>query len=77
MATLHPARYCALVAQLRKARREAKLTQVEAAKRLGITQQFLSRIELGERRIDPVELHEFGKLYGKDFAYFLTLPDEG
>lgn len=77
MATLHPERYRQLLAQLRLARAEAGLTQVAAAQALGVTQQFLSRVELGERRIDPVELETFAKAYGKDILFFFEEGGEG
>ena len=57
--------------KLRQARREAGLTQVEAAGRLGITQSFLSKCERGERRVDAVELAVFANVYGKPLSYFL------
>jgi len=56
---------------LRQAREEAKLTQVEVARKLGRPQSFVSKCESGERRVDVVELAAFARLYGKrveDFA---------
>jgi len=38
-----------IVAALRNARKEAGLTQVQAAERLGCRQTFLSKIECGEQ----------------------------
>jgi transcriptional regulator with XRE-family HTH domain len=37
------------------ARKEAGVTQVELAERLGKPQQFVSKIERGDRRVDLVE----------------------
>lgn len=62
-----------MLGRLREARQEAGLTQVEAAARLGVPQTFISRVELGERRIDPLELEEFADLYGKPLDYFLDV----
>jgi transcriptional regulator with XRE-family HTH domain len=53
--------------RLRDARRRAGLTQVEAAKALGQPQNFISKCETGERRIDPIELAGFMALYGTTF----------
>jgi transcriptional regulator with XRE-family HTH domain len=41
---------------LRRVRIEAKLTQAELAKILGVTQARISKYEQGERRIDMLEL---------------------
>ena len=41
---------------LRRVRVEAKLTQAELAKILGVTQARISKYEQGERRIDVLEL---------------------
>ena len=54
--SVHSTQYAAVVALLRDARREAKLTQVELAERLGITQSLLSKYERGELRLDIVQL---------------------
>jgi transcriptional regulator with XRE-family HTH domain len=53
-----------MLTRLREARVNAKLTQVEVAKALGKTQAFVSKVELGERRLDPIELADFAALYG-------------
>jgi transcriptional regulator with XRE-family HTH domain len=71
MASSHPERYRQLIAKLRQARRDAGLTQVDVAQRLNKPQQFVSRVELGERRLDPIELAELAKLYGKALTFFL------
>jgi transcriptional regulator with XRE-family HTH domain len=60
-----------LVEQLKKARLEAGLSQIEAAKRLKCTQSQLSKIESGQRRIDLVQLKEFANLYRKSISHFL------
>ena len=48
--------YAALRSLLRTIRKEAGVSQVELAKRLEVSQSFVSKIESGERRIDIVEL---------------------
>jgi transcriptional regulator with XRE-family HTH domain len=71
--TTHQARYKAFLALLRDARKEAKLTQVQVAKRLNCPQSYVSKCEAGERRVDAVELQIFAKLYGKKLTYFNVL----
>lgn len=56
--------------RLRNARKDSGLTQVDAARRLGRTQSFVSKAERGERRLDVVELRAFARLYRKPIAYF-------
>jgi transcriptional regulator with XRE-family HTH domain len=63
--------YQRMLARLRQARLDAKLTQEEVGKRLGIRQNLVSKMELGERRLDPVELARFAAAYGKPVAWFL------
>ena len=58
------------LARLVQARRDAGLTQVEVAKRLGKAHSFLSKCELGERRVDFVELQQLAKIYAKDISFF-------
>ena len=69
-ATRRPA-YRRFLGRLRAARREAGITQVEAARRLGKTQSFVSKSESGDRRVDVVELRDFARLYRKRVDYFL------
>ena len=57
-------------ARLVQARKDAALTQVEVAKRLGRPTSFISKCELGERRVDVVELRQLAKLYGKKMSFF-------
>ena len=59
-----------MLRRLVAARREAGLTQVNVAKAWGRTQAFVSKCELGERRIDPLDLHDFARLYGKPLTFF-------
>lgn len=73
MATRHPQRYRKMLRRLRQAREEAGMSQVDVAAVLKTSQVFVSRVEIGERRIDPVELLEFAELYGKPLAFFLDI----
>jgi transcriptional regulator with XRE-family HTH domain len=53
--------------RLQQARIRSGLTQAEAARALGKPQNFVSKCETGERRIDPIELTDFMALYGAPF----------
>jgi transcriptional regulator with XRE-family HTH domain len=48
--------YASVVAGIKKLRVNKGVTQVELAKRLSRTQQFVSYVESGARRIDLVDL---------------------
>lgn len=52
--------------QLIKLRKEANMTQVELAKQLGWPQSDISRVELGERRLDVVEFVHWSNAVGFD-----------
>lgn len=62
--------YRVFLHRLRVAREEAGITQVQAAKKLGKPQSFVSKCEVGERRVDVAEVQLFAKLYGKPVSYF-------
>ena len=51
----HSERYAAAIRLLREARKDAGLTQAALAERLGTRQQFVSKYESGERRLDIIE----------------------
>lgn len=53
--SIHDDRYKALLVALRKARETQGLSQAELANRLGRRQQFVSKYESGERRLDIIE----------------------
>jgi len=60
-----------IVERLRKARLEMGLSQKEAAKMLGRSQSYLSKMESGQRRIDIISLKDFAAIYRKKIDYFL------
>ncbi len=70
--TIYSGEHKHLVEQLRKAREAAGFDQTKVAKLLGKTQSYISKIESGQRRIDLVQIKEFGKLYKKPLEYFIS-----
>ncbi|HVR12002.1 MAG TPA: helix-turn-helix transcriptional regulator [Thermoanaerobaculia bacterium] len=71
MRSTHAPAYRHLLGRLRQARREACLTQAEVGRRIGARQPFVSKVESGERRLDPVELALFAAVYAKPLGWFL------
>ena len=63
----HSPRYHTMCRRLKEARIRAELTQEQVARALGQPQNFVSKCETGERRIDPIELADFMALYGITF----------
>jgi transcriptional regulator with XRE-family HTH domain len=69
---LQSKRYRAFRETLRRARLAAELTQVEMAAILGRPQTWVSKCELGERRVDFVELEDWAAACGKGLGFFRT-----
>ena len=59
-------RYKGLIALLAERRRSLGYSQSSLAARLGTHQQFVSRYETGERRLDVVEFHDIAQMLGFD-----------
>ena len=69
--SIHTDERAVFVKRLKKARLEAGLTQEDTAKKLGCSQSWVSKIELGELRVEAIWLNRLAKLYGKSVSYFL------
>lgn len=69
--TLYTKDQMSLIDRLKKARVEVGLTQVQVAKKLKITQAYVSKIESGQVRLDIFQLKKFAQLYKKDLSYFI------
>jgi transcriptional regulator with XRE-family HTH domain len=68
--TYHRA-YQAFLKRLIKARKDAGLLQAGVSARMGKARSFISKCELGERRVDVIELQKLARIYDKSIAYFL------
>lgn len=62
--------YAAFRKRLKLARKQAGLTQAEAASAIERHQPFLSKCESGERRVDFIELKEFARIYRLPLSFF-------
>lgn len=63
MQSIYSSDYKKFLERLRDIRRTSGLTQIEVAKALKKPQSFVSKIESGERRLDPIELKRIAQLY--------------
>lgn len=70
--SIHSKEYQLVLAELKKARLNAGITQVKLAERLNVTQTFISKCERNERRLDIVELRSFCNAIGADFTEFIS-----
>jgi transcriptional regulator with XRE-family HTH domain len=68
--TYHRA-YQAFLKRLIIARKDAGLLQADVSARMGKAHSFVSKCELGERRVDVIELQKLAGIYDKSIAYFL------
>ncbi len=59
-----------------KARRDAGLTRADLGARIGRRQTFVSKVELGERRLDAAEFVEVARAIGVD-PYVVMREAEG
>jgi transcriptional regulator with XRE-family HTH domain len=55
-----------MIELLVQARKEAGVTQEELGRRIGQRQTFVSKFELGERRLDAAEFVEVSRAMGED-----------
>ena len=69
--TIRSKEYAVFVEKLRKARLDAGLRQIDVSKKLKRTQSYVSRVEMGEQRLDVLELKKFAQLYKKDINFFI------
>jgi transcriptional regulator with XRE-family HTH domain len=69
--SIHTDERVGFVKKLKKARLDAGLTQLEVADKLGASQSWVSKIEIGELRVEAIWLNRLAKLYGKNLSYFL------
>lgn len=74
--SLHSHSHNALIAELRKLRRNANLTQQVIADRLGLPQSYIAKIETGERNIDVVELLDLCDALGAKITDVLSVVIE-
>ncbi len=58
--------------KLAELRGESGLSQAAVGKAVRLSASLVSKIERGERALDPLELGRFARLYGKSIVDFIT-----
>jgi transcriptional regulator with XRE-family HTH domain len=74
--SIHTDEYALLVDLLKEARAAAGLTQVQLARKLKQSQSFVSKMEVGERRVDLVQLRTVCTALGTTVAAFVARWEE-
>lgn len=72
LSNIHTKEYQIFLGKLKSARLEARLTQAEVAKILKKPQSYVSKCEMGERRVDVVDLQRMARIYKKGLLTFFT-----
>lgn len=70
--SIHTREYGVLVRMLRETRERAGVTQAELAARLGQTQSFVSKVELGDSRLDLIQLRTILAAVGVRLTEFVA-----
>ena len=69
--TIYSKEYRRLVRKLKEARLASGLNQTQAGKLFKTDQTFISKVESGQYKLDPIQLVKFSKIYKKNINYFL------
>jgi len=69
--TIYAKDYKILTAKIKEARKNSGLDQNKAAKLIGRTQSYISKVESGQVRIDVIQLKELAKIYKTNIKHFL------
>jgi predicted transcriptional regulator len=62
--------YAVFLQELKRARKATGVSQVELARRLETTQKWISKCEVGERRLDLIDVRQFCEALGLSFPAF-------
>lgn len=65
-----------MIELLVQARRDAGVTQIELGKRIGQRQTFVSKFELGERRLDAAEFVTVCRAIGVNACDLITRAED-
>ena len=66
---LKRARYIKAAIELKKLRKELKISQEELARKMKVKREFIARIESGEQNITIETLNRVAKATGKEFEF--------
>ena len=70
--SIHSHLYHQVIGRLRSKREGKGVTQVQLADKLGVNQNFISKIETCDRRLDLIELRQICQVSGLSFVDFVA-----
>ncbi len=70
--TINAKEYHKVISLLRECRESKNITQKNLADKIGSDQTFISKIEIGERRLDIIELRVFCEALGITLTDFVS-----
>ena len=70
--SIHSHLYHQVIGRLRSKREDKRVTQVQLADKLGVNQNFISKIETCDRRLDLIELRQICQVLGISFVDFVA-----
>lgn len=70
--SIYSDQYRVMLQLLQQMRKEMGVTQTDLMRRLDLDQSSISRIETGDRRIDPIELRKYCIAIGVPFVDFVA-----
>lgn len=71
--SLRSTNYRTIIANLKRAREGAGVSQIELSRRLAKSENFIVRIETGERRLGIVEIVEIAHALGANPEHFFSV----
>jgi transcriptional regulator with XRE-family HTH domain len=74
--SIYTAEYAVFLRLLRETREAASFTQVQLAKRIRQSQSFVSKVEVGERRLDVIQLRTILHALGTSLPAFVSDLEE-
>ncbi len=74
--TIYTRDYAIVLRLIKEARENSGITQVQLAKRLRLTQSYVSKIERGESRLDIVQLRTLCQTFGITLTNFVKRLEE-
>jgi transcriptional regulator with XRE-family HTH domain len=74
--TIYTRDYAIVLRLIKEARENSGITQVQLAKRLRLTQSYVSKIERGESRLDIVQLRTLCQTFGLSLTDFVKRLEE-